>query len=152
MADILPAANLLPVIMEGESTSFTFTPDLAATETLTSLRIISTDFPPNININGATFSGTFSNLFKLEPGALKYRDGLGYGEVDSFADLPPKGTVQLYSYKAPRQMLKNFNVRVQLIASDTVDPTIEINITKDYIQPIQGDWNIFRQQFINYVR
>lgn len=150
MADILPISTLLPVIMEGANASSTFTPSLDATETLVDLSIIQTDFPEYISVSGPTFSGKFSGLFKLQPGALKYRAGLEYGETDSFASLPAKGEAQLYSYTAPSVMKKDFHVRVQL--KYTNEAANQLNITKDYIQPIQGDWGTFRQQFLDYVR
>lgn len=152
MAKILPEEKLLEEIIEGETTSFTFTHELSDQEVLVKLEIIETTFPNYILINGATFSGTFSGLFSLGPGALKYRIGLDYGEADSFADLPPKGTAQVYSYTAPSVMLETFKVVVKLTYTDILDPSTEINITKTYTQPIRGDWNVFRQQFINYVR
>ncbi|AEJ90216.1 hypothetical protein ZZ1p0163 [Acinetobacter phage ZZ1] len=150
MSDILPINSLLPTIMEGANASFTFTPSLAATEKLISLKIIQNDFPSYINVSGPTFAGRFVGLFKLQPGALKYRKGLIYGETDSFDKLPPKGQAQLYSYTAPTVMKKDFHLKVELKYS--TEGNTELNITKDYIQPIQGDWNTFREQFINYVR
>lgn len=151
MADILPLVNLLPEIMEGDTASVTFTPELdPATEVFVSCEIIETNFPDTIDIQGPTFSGKFEHLFKLPPESLKYRIGLDYGVADSFADLPPKGTAQLYEYHAPREMLKNFNVKVQLNYTDLAGTPL--NITKDYIQPIQGNWDNFRRQFLDYVR
>ncbi|ADG60061.1 hypothetical protein Acj9p161 [Acinetobacter phage Acj9] len=152
MADILPQLERLDDIREGEYSSFTFESDLTDQEVLVKLEIIESDFPEYILINGATFSGKFENLFTLPPGSLKYRDGLEYGEADSFASLPPKGTVQLYEYNAPRVMLEDFKISVRLTYTEITDPSTEINITKVYTQPIRGDWNVFRQQFINYVR
>ncbi len=150
MASILPENSTLTTIVEGSSSSFTFTSNLDATETLVSLEIISTDFPSSIIVSGPTFSGTFSNLFKLDPGSLKYRKGIEYGTADSFASLPSKGTADLYSFTAPQVMLKNFNVKVKLTYTDAT--MASINITKDYVQPVQGNWDTFKQQFLNYVR
>lgn len=151
MADILPLEPLLPEIMEGDSASVTFTAELdPATELLVDIEIIETDFPDTIDVQGPTFSGKFEHLFKLGPSALKYRIGLDYGEADSFADLPPKGSAQLYEYRAPREMLKNFNVKVRVNYTDLAGTPL--NITKDYIQPIQGNWDNFRRQFLEYVR
>lgn len=151
MANILPIEPLLPEIMEGDSASFTFEAELdPATEVLVNVEIIETDFPEYISIQGPTFSGNFINLFKLAPGSLKYRKGLDYGEADSFADLPPKGEASLYEYHAPREMIRNFNIKVQLNYTDLAGT--QLNITKDYIQPIQGNWDNFKRQFLDYVR
>lgn len=151
MAEILPTTSLLPTIMEGESISFTFESQLLATETLVEFKIISTNFPNSINVNGATFSGSFSGLFTLPDGSLKYRDGDDLISVNSFSSLPPKGTVELYSYTPPNQMLKNFNIVVSLTYLDETS-TEPLNITKSYTQPVQGNWNTFRDLFLAYVR
>lgn len=150
MADIIPSSTTLPTILEGQSISFTFEADLSSTETLINLEIISTDFPEYIEINGATFSGNFNGLFTLPENSLKYRDGDELKSTNSFALLPPKGTVELYSYTPPNQMLKNFKIDVRLTYTDeTLEP---LNIIKSYTQPIQGNWNVFRDLFLQYVR
>lgn len=152
MASILPLNSKLGTIMEGVNASFTFTAELLPTEKLVSLKIIQTDFPKYISINGPTFSGTFVNLFQLPENSLKFRKGLEYGQASNFAELPPKGTADLYSFTAPSVMLKNFNLKVELVYTDEANPTTELNITNSYIQPVQGNWDTFKQQFLNYVR
>lgn len=153
MATILPEESLLPVIMEGSNFSFTFTNTLEADEVLVDFKITETDMPQAIAINGPTFSGNFAGLFQLPPGSLKYRLGNDLLEASSFNDLPPKGTADLYSYSAPRQMFKNFNIKVELTYSKG-EPGAEqvLNITKQYTQPVQGNWDTFTNMFLAYVR
>ncbi|QGZ15745.1 hypothetical protein HYQ21_gp229 [Acinetobacter phage vB_AbaM_Apostate] len=152
MAKIVPATTKLSTIMEGDNVSFTFSAELAATEKLVSLKIIQHDFPSYISINGATFSGRFTDLFKLPLNSLKYRKGLEYGQATTFAELPPKGTAVIYSFTTPNVMLKDFNLTVQLTYTEEANPTTELNITNSYIQPVQGNWDTFKHQFLDYVR
>lgn len=151
MAKLLPEEKLLPVIMEGEQSSFTFTYEIDSSEEFESI-LIEADFPDYIDINGPTFSGVFFDLFELPKNSLKFRKGLEFGEVSKFSDLPPKGEAQLYSYTAPSVMRQNFDVKVTLKYHDILTPENSLNITKYYVQPIQGNWNTFRQQFLDYVR
>ncbi|QQM13900.1 hypothetical protein CPT_Morttis_168 [Acinetobacter phage Morttis] len=152
MASILPSNSMLATVIEGANVSFAFTAALAPTEKLVSLKIIQTDFPSYITINGASFSGKFINLFQLPINSLKYRKGLEYGQASTFGELPPKGTADLYSFTAPAVMLKNFNIRVELVYTDESNPTTELNITNTYVQAVQGNWDTFKQQFLEYVR
>lgn len=151
MAKILPNETLLPVIDEGQFATYTFEYELELEETLVEFKIINTTFPDSITINGATFSGVFADLFRLPHGSLKYRIGDELKSADSFADLPPKGTADLYSYSAPSQMIDHFYVTVELKYSDVAGGE-PLNISKTYTQPIEGNWNTFRELFLNYVR
>lgn len=151
MAKILPEDNILPEILEGTSSSFTFSYDIDATEELDSISITS-DFPDYILTNGPTFSGTFIDLFELEPASLKYRQNLDYGEAQKFSQLPPKGTADLYSYTPPHEMKKTFNVTVSMDYHLIAEPDTKLNITKHYIQVVQGNWDTFLRQFLEYVK
>ncbi|EQA7786704.1 hypothetical protein ACX818_001290 [Acinetobacter baumannii] len=151
MASILPENKLLNVIMEGNNSSVAFSPSLSGTEKLVSINIIYHNFPNSITVNGPKFSGVFRDLFELPKDSLKYRKGLEYGTASKFSELPPKGAAQLYSFTPPSQMLKNFNVTVELVYNEGPG-TPELNITKEYIQPVQGNWDTFKNQFLEYVR
>ncbi|ADI96399.1 gp5.1 conserved hypothetical protein [Acinetobacter phage Ac42] len=157
MANILPVNSILPDALEGDQVHQAFTAELSSTETLDSIRIINNDFPNGIVVNGASYSGVFRDVFKLSPGALKYRKGFEYGQADSFSELPPKGTADLYSYGAPSVMRDNFHCTVELIytSSDASDPAAtgtQSTITKSYTQPLQGNWSTFANRFREYVR
>ena len=139
--------------MEGSNFSYSFQQSLEADEVLVSFKITETDMPPAIEINGPTFSGNFSGLFALSEGSLKYRIGNELKQSSSFSELPPKGTADLYSYSAPRTMLKQFNIKVELVYNKG-EPSAEqvLNITKWYTQPVQGNWDTFTNMFLVYVR
>ena len=153
LANILPELSKLPVIMEGSNFSYSFQQSLEADEVLVSFKITETDMPPAIEINGPTFSGNFSGLFTLPEGSLKYRIGNELKQASSFSELPPKGTADLYSYSAPRTMLKQFNIKVEIVYNKG-EPGAEqvLNITKWYTQPVQGNWDTFTNMFLAYVR
>lgn len=152
--EIMPIETLLPEISEGEYASFTFEAIPEADEILTSLEIIKTDFPDSIEISGPTFSGSFSGLFQLPENSLKFRKGIDEPQaVSSFNDLPQKGTVDLYSYTPPSEMLKNFSITVSCkYMKGPVGAELPMELEKIYTQPIIGNWSIFTQMFLNYVR
>lgn len=151
MAIILPLDQTLPTILEDEYFSFSFDYELASNEEFDSISIES-NLPEYISIDGSNISGRFTDLFELPVGSLKFVQGTTFGEVSRFADLPPKGTAQLYSYTAPNYMRKEYTIKIVLYYHDISSPGNTLNITKYYIQPIQGNWDIFKRQFINYVR
>ena len=148
MASILPDDPILDDIYEGEFSSVKFNYELDSGDSFISMSI-DAKFPNNIEINQSGYSGEFNNLFELPKGSLKYVIGETIGEANKFIDLPPKGTADLYSFEAPKVMLKNFDVNVTLTYNSNGE---EINITKQYIQPIRGNWSTFKTQFLNYVR
>ena len=153
MANILPELSQLPIIMEGSRFSYSFQSSLEADEVLISFKITETDMPPAIEINGPTFSGNFSGLFTLPEGSLKYRIGNELKQVSSFPELPPKGTADLYSYSAPRDMLKQFKIKVELeYTKGEIGAEQVLNITKWYTQPVKGNWDTFTRLFLDYVR
>lgn len=149
MATILPEESELPDIYESEHANVEFGYILNSGEEFLSMSVES-EFPDYIEHFSNGYKGEFNNLFELPPGSLKYTKGLEYGEAQKFSELPPKGTADLYSYTAPKIMLKNFNVSVNLKILDSIGT--EINITKQYIQPVRGNWSTFKAQFLNYVR
>lgn len=154
MADILPINNMLATINEGVNFNVTFTPSLASGDTLTSLKIISHNLPSNINVSGASYSGMFKNNFDLPFQSLKYREGDQLKAVSAFQQLPPKGSVDIYEYRAPSSMLKNFSITIKMDYNE-VDPTTTTStpksITKTYTQPIRGSYDNFTQQLLNYL-
>lgn len=153
MAEILPISTTLPIILEGDSFSFSFTYSLAAGEKFESLSIVQSNFPQGITISGPTFSGVFSGLFELPLNSLKYRKGLEFGVASRFSDLPPKGTADLYSMTPPSVMIKDYSIQVSLNYTKTDEAGVEtrLNITKWYTQRVQGNWSTFKNQFLNYL-
>lgn len=150
MANILPSPQDLPEILEDSYESFTFAAELTSEETLKSIKIIDHSLPENILVVGATFSGTFSDLFELPLDSMKYRQGLEYGTASKFSELPEKGTADLYSIIMPGEMIKYFNIIVELVYTDVT--LTDQTITKSYIQPVRGNRYKFISQFLNYVR
>lgn len=160
MADILPIENVLQTIHEGKNFSFSFDFELSENETLKKISIKYSDMPEQIIIDENTFKGNFSGLFELPDGSLKYRFNDELFETNSFSKLPPKGSADLYSYSAPQQMLKTFNILVEMEYTSNT-PSIDgsetlteevLNISKWYKQPVNGNWSTFMNMFLNYVR
>lgn len=150
MAKILP--DSLNTILEGEYFNKSFNYELDSNESFSSIKIIESNFPDYISIDGNSFYGVFRNLFDLPKDSLKYRKGLEYGTASNFNELPPKGTADLYSFTAPSEMIKNYTIKVKLSYFDISDPAIELNITKEYIQQVQGNWDSFKNNFLEYLR
>lgn len=158
MAKILPIETVLPVIDENVNFSFNFDYELDSNEILDSITIKTSNMPEQININGKTFSGNFSGLFQLPKNSLKYRMNDQLYSTDSFSKLPQKGTFDLYSYSAPSEMLKTYDILVEMnyksvVVDETGTNTEEVlNISKWYKQPVEGNWSTFMNMFLNYVR
>lgn len=152
--NILPVETLLTTIDEGEQFTFTFETLLEPDEILVSIEITDNDLPYVINVSGSTFSGNFYGLFDLPKNSLKYRQSVGdLISVSSFADLPPKGTADLYSYTPPSEMIKNFTITVVCkYMKGPVGAELPMELSKVYIQPVQGNWSIFTKMFLDYVR
>lgn len=154
MADILPVNTQLPYVNEGVNVNVSFTPSLSSGEVLTNIKITSHDLPSNINVSTSSYNGIFKDNFSLPYMSLKYRDGDELKAVSSFQELPPKGTVDVYSYKGPETVLKDFHITVVMNYTET-DPatstTTSKSITKSYIQPIRGNYGDFAQKLLDYL-
>lgn len=151
MADILPLNQTLPEIIEDSNESFTFQYTLDSGEVLKSFKISSNNFPESITVDEATFYGKFTDIFELPLNSMKYRKGLEYGTASKFSELPPKGMADLYSIVMPGEMLKYFNISVELEYEEASSTTVQ-KMIKQYRQPVRGNRYRFISQFLNYVR
>lgn len=152
MASILP--TILNQVEEYQDISVNFQASLAPNETLNEIKIISNNFPGSIIVQGASFSGSFDDIFSLGPNAIKYRQSDLYKTTDRFSEVPDNADI--YEYIAPESLVRDFNCQVEL--TYTVTETGESgstsaiqSISKSYTQRVYGNYGKFAEQLLEKI-
>lgn len=164
MAEILPMSTDLSEDMEGSSIDVTFTAQLSTGETLVSINIIDYEATPGVNVENNHLYGTYESVFSFGSDSLKYRIGDEIKGAESWETLPPPEDADLFLWKAPGNLRKQFDYTVELIynyqppdesggegGSSTTPPVIEKRLVKVYTKIIVGNWSKWANKLRSYV-
>lgn len=172
MAGISPVSEDLQDAFEGSSIDVTFTPILTSDETLVSINIVDYEATQGVEVDDVRIHGTFESVFDLGQDSLMYRENDDIKSTDAWKKLPPAETVDLFLWRAPRNLVKRFNYVVEMVYIYTPPPPepdpenpggnnraaneggttpIRMTLRKEYFKDIYGDYSRWAQQLRAYV-
>lgn len=132
-----PQGPLLDPVLEGEQFNIEFIGDY------TTIDIVLLDFPDTVTVTDNKIHGLFNLVFDLPNQGLKYRDGLDYGSVSQFNDLPEGADI--YSYSPPVGSVRNYKLTVNITYTDIATGGGEQSETIDYILPVDINYSLYAQ-------
>lgn len=175
MIEILPLDTKLKDISEHVGFMVEFSYSITPSDPNESYDVLEfkiTAYDPNtgVVVGEKTISGEYKDSFTLESDSIKYiTKDLQKKTASSFEDLPDPKTADLYYFRAPSKLERDYSYSVYMRYRKTVTsgggtddkresgesskPSVtEHEITKKYTQKVFGNWDVWSQQLRDYVK